>query len=204
MALLQRQRVVWSGFPGGPGLSTFYFTDAAARQADLHSLLTSLTANLPTAVKLHIEPGGDIISDTDGRLTGVWAGTLQADVVGTGGNQQYAAPVGFMIRWESLTINAGRRLRGRTFFVPGAFGDFAGDGQMASTVVTQISAAASAFVGAVTPNLLVWQRPRLATVAYVDGKGIPRKGHSARPGSSAVVVTSSVPGKVVVLRSRRD
>lgn len=204
MTAMQRQRVVWSGFVGAPGVSTFYFTDAAAHQDDLHAFLTALANKIAVDVVLHIEPGGDVIDDSNGTLTGVWAGGVTADVHGAAGTAPYAAPAGFLVRWETATIVSGSRLRGRTYFVPSATGCFAVDGSIDGAVLPQIVAAASDFVGAVTPDLLVWQRPRVAQVAYVDGKGKPHKALSGRPGSSAPVIQSSVPDEVVVLRSRRD
>lgn len=204
MTAIQRQRVVWTGFPGGPGLSTFYFADAASSQGDLHAFLTAVSGSLPNDVTLTIQPGGDVIEDTTGALTAVWAGTFQAPITPAGSVIGYAAPVGMLHRWETLTIRAGSRLRGRTYLVPVRSDAYQDDGTILSAVLAGQVGAASTFVGAVTPNLLVWQRPRAASAAYVDGHGKSHKALASRLGSSAVVVTSSMPDKVVVLRSRRD
>ena len=118
MTSIQRQRVVWTGFPGGPGLSTFYFTDAAASQSALRTFLSDMTLYLPPDVFMHVEPGGDVIDDATGVLTSVWAGTLLADLVGTGDASGYSCVSGFITRWETIAILAGRRLHGRTYFVP--------------------------------------------------------------------------------------
>ena len=204
MTAIQRQRVVWSGMPGGPGLSTFYFSDAAAAQGALHTFLEALKGALPQDVTLTMEPGGDVIEDTNGALTAVWAGTLQTPSQGTANTSGYAAASGFLIRWETLRIVSGSRLRGRTYVVPAEGALFGTNGQLSTSDAAGWGAAANDFVGAVTPNLVVWQRPRSATVAYTDGRGIPHKALAGRLGSSGIVVSASVPVKGVVLRSRRD
>ena len=98
MTQIQRQRVVWSGFKGGPGLSTFYFTDAASSQAALHDFFTGMLGSIPPDVHLHIEPGGDVLDDTNGTLLGVWAGTLQADMQGGAPDAPYAGPADCLVR----------------------------------------------------------------------------------------------------------
>lgn len=204
MAAIQRQRVVWTGFPGSPGLSTFYFTDAAPQQGALRAFLAAVAGSLPNDVTLTLQPGGDVIEDSTGVITGVWAGTLQTPITPTGSAVGYAAPVGMLHRWETLKIVGGRRLRGRTYLVPARGDAYQSDGSLLDTVLAGQLGASSAFIASVTPNLLVWQRPRAARTAYVDGRGIPHKAVSGRLGTSAVVVTASMPDKVVVLRSRRD
>lgn len=203
MADLQRQRVVWTGFPGAPGLSTFYFADAAASQSALTTFLNAIKGLLPPDVTLTIEPGGDVLNDANGVLTASWAGTLQTPVSGTGG-APHAGPAGMITRWETATIRAGSRLRGRTYLVPTTADVFDNPGNILPSQVSILAAASSTFVGAVTPNLLVWQRPRLARTAYTDGHGHVHKALAARDGSSAVVISSSVPNIAAVLRSRRD
>lgn len=204
MADIFRQRVVWSGFAGGPGLSTFYFAVPGSHSDELHAFLTAVAVFLPSDVHLHIEPGGDVIDPATGSLTGAWAGTPQLDVVGVG-EGAYAAPVGFLTRWETTTIAGGSRLRGRTYFVPCVSSAFEGvNGSLTSGALAIMLAAAVAFVGAVTPNLLVWQRPRAARVAFSDGTGRNHKAVTARDGSIGVVNTASIPDLAAVLRTRRD
>lgn len=204
MTAIQRQRVVWTGFPGGPGVSTFYFTNAASAQSAVTALFASLANFYPGDVTTHVEPGGDILEDTSGTLTGVWAGTLQTDTKGVDSAASYSAASGALLRWETATIRNGSRLRGRTFVVPCTVSAYQNDGSLSTAAKGLLEGYCNTFVAAVTPNMVVWQRPRTATVAYVDGKGIPRKGLPARLGSSAVVVASSVPDLSVILRTRRD
>lgn len=204
MTAIQRQRIVWTGFSGAPGVTTLYFTNAAEAQAALHTWTVGLRSYLPPNVHVVIEPGGDVIEDTTGALVGVWAGAVTGDVQGAAASVDYSAPSGALVRWETLTIRSGSRLRGRSYLVPISAVAYANDGTLTVLAQADIASLSSGLVGAVTPNMLVWQRPRTATAAYTDGRGIPHKALSGRPGSSAVVVTSSVPDRAVVLRSRRD
>ena len=204
MTAMQRQRVVWTGFKGAPGLTTFYFNDAAASQGAVHNFWSAMAVLLPSVVTISIEPGGDVIEDTTGALTGVWAGSLQAPIVGGAVGGVYSAPAGLLVRWETLVIRSGSRLRGRTFVVPVVTGAYQSDGTLEPASLAAAQLAASDFVGAVTPNMLVWQRPRVARAASVNGYGKPSKALAGRAGSSGVVVQSSVPDEAVVLRSRRD
>lgn len=204
MTQIQRQRLVWTGFPGAPGVTTLYFGDAASAQSAVHDWLVAIQSWLPPDVHITLQPGGDVIEDTNGALSAVWAGTVKPEVQGTAGFPEYSAPSGALTRWETLAIRGGHRLRGRSYLVPLTRIAYAPDGALAAAAVAALAAAANALVGAVTPNMLVWQRPRVARAAYTDGRGIPHKALSGRLGSSAPVVTASVATKAVVLRSRRD
>jgi len=63
-----------------------------------------------------------------------------------------------------------------------------------------VQTAAAAFVTACSGKLLVWSRPQEAKTAIEH----PPHGIEERDGSSYPVIASSVPNKIVVLRSRRD
>lgn len=204
MTDIQRQRIVWTGFPGGPGLTTLYFDDAAAAQDAVRDWLGAMGTTLPSDVTLTMQPGGDVISAENGALTAVWAGTVHPPVVGSAPSSVHAAPAGYLVRWETATIVAGSRLRGRSYIVPCSATMFGTDGTLDEGAMVGIIAATAGFVGAVTPNLVVWQRPRVARAAYTDGYGRPHKALSGRAGSKAPVISSSIPDEAVVLRTRRD
>lgn len=185
-------------------MTTLYFADGAAAHDALETFLTGLASYLPDTVSVQAQAGGDVIEDTSGALTAVWAGTATDPHPGVGGTLPYAAPTGILLRWETLAIRAGSRLRGRSYIVPVVGNAFSASGSLTAQTMSDLGGLAAQLIGAVTPNMLVWQRPRKATAAYTDGRGIPHKALSGRLGSSAVVVTSSIPNEAVVLRSRRD
>lgn len=203
MTDIQRQRVTVTGYPGGPGVMTFYEADAATGQAALRAFLAAMTANFPLATSLQIETNGDTINDATGAITGTWTGTAQANVVGTD-TGSYSAPAGFMAVWGTTAIVGGRRLRGRNYFVPASGTSFDADGAAAPSMVATYSGYAQTLVTTTAGNLLVWSRPRVATPSWTDRNGHVHPALAARAGSSAAVVTGAISSKAVVLRSRRD
>lgn len=203
MVELQRQRVLWTGFPGGPGISTFYFTDAALHQGALKTFMDGMAIALPGNTTVQLETGGDTIESTTGLLTGGWTGTAQAGATGgwTGG---YSPPSGCMVTWFTSGITGGRRLKGRTFFVPLADNNYQSDGTIMASFRTAVTASANTLIAAHPANMKVFQRPRAAQVAYTDGKGHTHKAITARVGGFDAVVSGAASVKVVTLRSRRD
>ena len=203
MTFLQRQRVLWTGFSGAPGVSTFYFIDAAAHQSSLRTFLASLTGYLPDTVTMTIEPVGDQIEDTTGALVGAWGGSTPDPVVGTvSGN--YSAASGFLVRWDTLTIVAGSRVDGRTYFVPCASAAYDNGGTLNNTILAPIKASAEDFINSPAGNFKVWSRPRAATPEWTGPDGRVHPAKSARSGATAQPTGATVSDRVVVLRSRRD
>src|SRR5674476_946106 len=114
------------------------------------------------------------------------------------GGDNYAAPVGMCVDWNTGVVMDLHRLRGRTFVVPCSGAQFDVDGSPLSTAVSGLQSAGDALIAA-DGNLMVWHRPRAAKAA--DGS---RPAVTARAGGYANVTTAHVPDKAVVLRSRRD
>ena len=187
MTQLQRTRVTWAGFKGGPGVSTFYSDGTSPANLDaLRSFFASFAAMLPTGLTIQVAGDGDIIDDATGTLTGSWSGTQPAVVSGTG-TGGYAGAVGGMVTWVTGTVHNGRRLKGRTFMVPLASGAFSGSGVLYATFATTAKSAADTLIAATGPDWYVWGRP--------GPKG---------PGTSAPISSAVAGNLVAVLRSRRD
>lgn len=203
MTTIQRQRVEWSGFAGSPGISTFYFTDAASHQAALRTFLQSIRSLLPNTVTLNVQSGGDTFVVETGQLSGGWVGVGGDAILGIQGGP-YAAPSGFEVRWDSNSVLFGRRGRGRTFFVPCAANALDIDGTLTSGAVLSVGNGARTLVAAVPANMQLWSRPRKATPAWTDVRGVLHPAKTARAGYIQPVATATVPDKAVVLRSRRD
>lgn len=186
MANIERIRVAWSGFVGGPGVSTFYATDAASLLAPLRAMFNSMAGRFPGVVTHTFPSSGDTIDATSGALVSAWVGSAPAPTTGTdtGG---YAAPAGAIIRWQTGTIIHGHRLVGRTFLVPLAKSNFDVDGTLLGTSISSISAAVQTFVTASAGNMVVWSRPGGGTA-----------------GGFSAVNSAVVPDKSMILRSRRD
>lgn len=188
---MYRYRVTWSGFPGAPGVSTFYEETggAATLPAKLRTFFEACKAYLPSNVTISYPGSGDLIEESSGALSGDWSiGTTPANTVGTLG-QVYAAPVGIVVNWRTGGIVNGHRVRGRTFLVP--VQQDTATGVPNPTAIAAIQSAAAALVTS-APTMVVWARPVLAPLP------------NPRAGTKHAVTAAQVPGKYVVLRSRRD
>jgi hypothetical protein len=183
---VNRLRMRWSGFPGAPGVSTFYFTAATDPGPTLRTMMNSLVALFSSNVKIDIDAGGDTIDELTGHINGAWTGTSVAQVVGTATDAP-AGPAGVCINWLTSVVVAGRRVQGRTFLVPVTVGHYDFDGTLTAATLTSVNAAVTtwrASAGGLAQKILTKPKPPAA-------------------GASSAVTGFRVPDKVVVLRSRR-
>ena len=200
---MHRVRINWTGFPGGPGISTLYGTESTAAPASSSNCLTDISNQVPMDVSWNIPSSGDTIDPITGLITGGWSGGTPTPGTG-GGTGVYAAPVGCMIKWSTGQVRSGRRVKGRTFLVPLVGTAFDTAGNVEPGAIGTIADGAAALVTALAPNFFVWQRPRKASNAWTDVHGLLHPAKVARVGESIAITSSSVPTKAVVLRSRRD
>ena len=202
-----RVRAISSGYTGGPGVSTFFFSVAVG---DFDNVAAALAVDRVKAAYLAgkamwpqtwtVSCDGivDVIEPDSGDLVGTTTGTGWT-MGGTGGEVSSGpAPVGLITRWTTSGYVNSRRVRGRTFHVPVIRQMFEDNG----TVSTGGLTAANAFGGAMnSPGATdcifgVWSRPVTADEAT--------PGSPARAGSFWGCTGYGVPDKAVVLRSRRD
>jgi hypothetical protein len=186
MTTMRRLRVAWEGLGGLPGLSTFYYGVATPNVSDAVTFFNAIKALFPSGLQWTIPSSGDEIDDATGQLTGGWVGSGGGSVSATGGSAGYAAGVGTRVRWDTLVIAGGRRVRGSTFLCPLVTGCYDGSGTISTTNLTTFQTAASAFAASGVAKG-IWHRP-------VNGSG----------GLYAAINTATVPDKVTMLRSRRD
>lgn len=198
MVALARVRVALTGFPGGPGVATFYGLDGGVLAADLQAFMVTAGSLFMSDVTIQVPPGGDVIEDTTGVITGSWTGGVFAAQHGVGVGS-YAAPSGILIEWLTSTILDGKRVRGRTFLVPVASTNYGADGQVLPADVAGLTVNGNTLVNGSPGNFVIWHRPRLARAATLRLKAL-----TAHPGGHAVVTGVRVDPKVTVLRSRRD
>ena len=187
MAPLMRHRTTWTGFVGGPGVTTLYWdAGSAVNLTAWNAFLTAIQARFPTVVTWQSQNQGDVIESTTGVISGSWAGAAQPSVSGTGVGA-YTAPSGCVINWRTAGVVDGRRLRGRSFMVPLHGGAYDSDGTISAAALTSLRTALATFQAAAAPVLQVWSRP-------LDGAG----------GSNHTVTSADIPDKAAILRSRRD
>jgi hypothetical protein len=203
MTTIDRHRVAWTGFVGSPGLSTFYCTTGVDINTALHTFFDTIKTAFPLDVRITVEPAGDSLDSTTGALVGSWAGAVTAPVQGTS-STNYSAISGALMRWVTNTFLSGRRLRGHTFLIPLGGGEYDASGQVNSSRVAALGAAATTMITALGADLLVWQRPRVAAAAYTDRRGVVHPAITARGGGFGPVLTGSARPEVTELKSRRD
>lgn len=197
MVDIDRIRVTYTGWSGGPGVSTFYATDAAALVPQLRIFFNHLADCFPAAVTIGCELTGDTINDESGLLTGGWAGGVFANVQGTD-QFKFASPVGACVTWISDGVPWGYRVKGRTFLVPLAAVAFAEDGTLDNTKRGNMAGAAAELVTSATGNMKIWNRPR-----ELEVREPPLEDITQRDGTSWDVISSTVRDSPAVLRSRR-
>lgn len=184
----------WTGFPGAPGFSNFYFqntsdlTGANSAVTKVQQFADALHFFLPANVTLQASTEVEDIDPANGDLLGVITATAASPAWTGTDTGIYAAPAGACINWLTAGVHRGRRVRGRTFIVPLGGDQYQADGSLLDATRTGLLAAGNAFVtgGA----LAVWARPY----------GPP----PVVAGGVYDVNAVSVNDKVSVLRSRRD
>lgn len=188
MATIARVRCPMTGGVGGLGVTTFYCLEAdlSASLTALATFLTAWGAGMPPVVNWQIPASGDTINDADGRLAGTWSSGSGASVTATG-STAYAAGTGAMVRWNTGAIIDGRRVLGRTFFVPMSSATYDSGGDMVDATRTSLQTATNTFTA--NSAFVIWSRP--TSIVAADGQ-------------SRVVTTGDVLAKVVSLKSRRS
>lgn len=197
MTAMQRTHFTWSGWSGAPGHTSLYFGGAQDAQAIATAAATFMfnathaaggaSTYLPTNVKITQDPFVDSLEDSTGDQTGRTG--VQPGAVITGlNNLNWAAAVGSAVTWSTNNFIKGRRLRGRTFFVPLSGACYETDGSLAAAYLTDLGVACNELINS-PAFFVVWHRPTT-------------KGGS--DGSSSEAVAFGVSDKSAVLRSRRD
>lgn len=198
MTQIGRIRVTWSGTPVvGPGVSTFYLTDTitAGWPAALVTFFNAVKNYVPTGVTWTVPGTTDLIETTTGQLTGVTTPGGGGTVLSSGGAVDYKPGVGGRVRWTSGGIVGGRKVTGTTFLVPMTSQETP-NGVLQALTVTNITAAANAYIANAAFEAGVYSRPRPAGVR----NGVP---YAARAGSVYPILGSNVPTGITWLRSRR-
>lgn len=198
MGILYRIRTSLTGFVGGPGVATMYSLTQPGAVSSYHTFWAAVATIMPSAVKINIEPGGDIIEETDGALSGSWVGAATTEVVG-GDSGRYAGGTGALVGWRTASVLGKHRVQGRTFIVPVLGVAFDNDGTLGSGQIGVLQAAANALIQTEGGNLVIWHRPRKARAAVGALPAV-----TAAAGGHAVVTSARIPDRAAILRSRRD
>lgn len=200
MGNILKVTAAWSGFTGSPGYSNFFFREAnpgaswdagAFAAADkVNTFFGAIKALFPPNVAWKINSDVPLIDEFSGEMQDIANAGARATLQATGPLQAYSAASGAVITWRTSGVRNGRRVRGRTFLVPGGYGFLQTDGTLEPGAIASLQAAANALLA---PNadrsFVIWARP--SAPGAVDGIA-----HN--------VVSATVPDKVAILKSRRD
>jgi hypothetical protein len=196
-ANLYRFRVELDGWQGAPGLNTYYirFVDTPST-ADLEGIAgllrtayDGLKLYLINGLTIKVNPGVDVIRDTDGVLQSAQAITPPATVTATSSATQVSRATMALARLNTDAVVDGRRLRGRIFLGPVSASAISADGSLAPAMVTAIAGMYSGLLDVVSGRIVVWHRP---------------SSRGATDGDSGFVQSVSAKPVPAVLRSRRD
>lgn len=191
---MHRVTAVWSGFPGGPGYSNFFFASGGGLISDAQSSVDrvkdafgELLTSLADGVSISLENEVAVVNSDTGEVSDyidVDGGFAAAGSSGGG----YPGPVGAVVNWRTGDVRFGRRIRGRTFLVPLSGNAYDDDGTLSNSARGQVQDFAAVMTSFdFDSEFGVWSRPR-------DGSG----------GVFASVTGYNVPDLAAVLRSRRD
>lgn len=191
---MQKIQLIWEGFPGSPGYSTFYTRVADQAQHDyrqaaevLRDAFQGLRTQLPTTVSIRFNPESEVIEDTTGDLVSFASmGAPPLPVTGLASGS-YSAPTGAAIEWHTQGIRRSRRVRGRTYIVPLGNVAYEEDGSLTDAVIGVLGTLGTAVADEDGPQFLIWSRPT-----------------DTEEGSSHRISSYSVRDRAAVLTSRRD
>lgn len=144
MTDLSRAQVTWTGPPGFPAVSSFYYkTSDGVNLTALKAFFEAIKNNLPTSITLKYPGFGTTLDDTTGDTTGTWSAAAPADTVGTAAGG-YSGVTGTCLTWHTGIYTGGRELKGRTFLVPLASICFNSDGRLQPATQASLKTAADA------------------------------------------------------------
>lgn len=200
---LHRVNCAWQNWPGAPGLTTLYVTDATQTKIDaIRTFFNALAGMIPSGLTIQVPASGDELNIGDGTIAATWSVATTPTVVTGSGAGAYAGNAGAVIHWLTTAVINGRRLRGRSFIVPIISTQFESNGSLTSAAISTLTTAATNLSTTLGTSLVVYSRPVFAHTKYDPKTGTPTAVPS-RGGSTASVTGIRVPDLAVSLRSRR-
>lgn len=151
----------WDIPNGGEGLSIMYFDEAtavAAQRAGLAAFWTDVRAVINSQVRWTIRTDGRELNDATGVLEGFWNDSTPHTATGSETGDPVTNVSQALVRWLTADVVGGRRVQGRQF-IPGLSEGQSSGGEVASTGLGLLQAAAQAFATAGV-GFGVWHRPQ--------------------------------------------
>lgn len=184
------------GYTGSPGYTKLKFApnvtagpttaEVNAAAAASRALLAATASMMPSAVSYNCQSTAQVFSDAGVLQSEVGVGVLPATINGSGGTT-YPGGVGGVIYWNTGAVNGGHKVRGRTYLVPLANAAFAGDGTLATALVSSLQTAVNTFVGS-------------GTSPCVNTRALGKPG---RVNGTIQILSGTVKDRTAFLRTRR-
>lgn len=197
MGTMLRVRTTLSYGAGGPGLCTHYWACASATPttaealdagARVRAFWAALAGLLPTTASASVQGQMDGIDWTTGALVPGASIAPPAIVPGTAATPQLPPQVAVVVRYNTNTIVAGRKLEGRSYVSPLSTVIQTSAGAPGTGVGTAVGNALTALLAVTsTASPVVWHRPK-----------------AAGSGQVGIIVGGSAWSLFGSLRSRRD
>lgn len=159
MSDIYKVQAVWSGFPGGPGVNTFYVSEIPSELTAFKTFYEAIKSGIPSTVSIQVVAENVSVDAATGVLTGGYSAPEQVKTTCLGGGD-YASGVGYTVRWNTGAIIGRRRLMGHTYIVPLVASAFDDDGTPKDAFQTTVVNAAVALNADCGGTLGVWHRPK--------------------------------------------
>lgn len=201
MTTLARLNVVWSGWPGGPGINRLVFSPGIPANewtpevvdgllVDVRAVYNAMKGLWAQQTRVTLDSFVTTFDSVTGENVGVVSCTTPAAFIQNDDNtQSQAKDVMLLAQFKTDDWIRGRRLQGRSFIGPIAGQAIQTDGAVTTTAQSTVANAYTAITSGVGPRLAVYQRPNVSA------------SYAGAYGDVAIVTCWSKPA---VLRSRRD
>lgn len=199
MTNLYRTVIVFDGWQGGSGVSTFHFSEGTIvgnpqgtvdqAYSELHGLAGVMAQFMRPGTTMEVRPYFDVIDEVNGQIVDVISTDADAVVTATGTGGRVSTATMLCVRYDTDVWKNGAHLRGRTFWGPVASSQIHESGMFEPSALEAAKNAYAAMTSGVGPRLAAYHRP-----GKLDLAG----------GYYGDVRTATPLQKPAILRSRRD
>lgn len=172
-------RAIWTGARVGTGYSVFHMDGGAPQPKqdiadEIRLWFSARAAALPNDITVNFDSEVKELS-LAGNLLDVHPVTPPTAVAGSN-SANWSAASGRVVRWNTSTVNNGKRLIGHTFLVP-SVEVYGNDGNVLPATIAADAPVHAALISGLSSNgtpLVVWSRRYAATGDVVTGTTLAR------------------------------
>jgi len=199
--------LIGGAYVQGGGITQQYFDatggTAAQAQTAVKNFWAQFASSVGSGTTFATNSAVETIDEVSGQITSVTSGTA-GTTTGTGGTEVLPMATQGLLQLRTGVFSDGREIRGR-IFIPAMLEGGSSAGVPTSSTQSAIAAAGAALIADANSVLVVYRRPRVATVALGNpGQVGYRPAKTERDGEFAVVTSAPAATKWAILRGRRD